>query len=265
MEKSLLSVAGYDPTSGAGVCLDLKVFQHLGFHGVGILTSLTLQNTSRVEEVRALPPDFLWNQYRTLIDDISVSGIKVGMIGSKTNIPVIQTILTKNNQIPVVVDPVFKSSSGAWLLEKEAIPSYISKIKGKASLLTPNTEEAALISGIRIKTRQHMKEAARKIHNLSQMPCLIKGGEGPGLSTDILYNGEDFYAFDQQKIAKKVHGTGCFLSSSILAYLAKGISLDKACLKAVRLTHHAINTSLPVGKGQHLIRFSPLSQISMPV
>ena len=151
-KKILLSVAGHDPTSGAGVSLDLRVFQLLGFQGMAALTSITAQNTKGVRKVHCLPPDLLWDQYQALSDDVSFSGIKVGMVGCGKNIEVIKRILAGNQDIHRVVDPVFKSSSGAWLLEKDSIPDYISKIKGKASLLTPNLEEAGMISEIKSKT-----------------------------------------------------------------------------------------------------------------
>jgi hydroxymethylpyrimidine/phosphomethylpyrimidine kinase len=136
LKKILLSVAGHDPTSGAGVSLDLKVFQLLGFQGMAVLTSITSQNTKGVRKVHCLSPELIWDQYKILCEDVSFSGIKVGMVGCEKNIEVIKRILDDNPDIQKVVDPVFKSSSGAWLLEKDSIPNYISEIKGKASLLT---------------------------------------------------------------------------------------------------------------------------------
>jgi hydroxymethylpyrimidine kinase/phosphomethylpyrimidine kinase len=160
MKNILLSVAGFDPTSGAGVSLDLKVFEFLGFQGMAVLTSLTSQNTERVKKVHCILPEFLEDQYETLKADVSISGIKVGMVGCGENIPVIKKILRNNPDVPRIVDPVFKSSSGAWLTEQEAIPDYISDIKGNISLLTPNMEEANLISGIKIRAEEDMKKAS---------------------------------------------------------------------------------------------------------
>ncbi len=195
-KKILLSVAGHDPTSGAGVSLDLKVFQLLGFQGMAALTSITSQNTKGVRKVHCLPPDLLWDQYQTLGEDISFSGIKIGMVGCGKNIEVIKRILTDNPNIKKVVDPVFKSSSGAWLLEKDSIPDYISEIKGKASLLTPNLEEASMISGIKIKNTGDMKKAAKSIFNLSSIPCFIKGGHFPKQMVNLLYDGYELKQID---------------------------------------------------------------------
>ena len=253
MKKILLSVAGFDPTSGAGVSLDLKVFELLGFRGMSVLTSLTVQNSRSVKKVHALPPEFLMEQYKALSEDVLITGIKVGMVGWSTNIPVIKTILTDNPDVQRVVDPVFKSSSGIWLLEQEAIPDYISKIRGNASLLTPNQEEASLMTGIKIQSQEDMKKASEQIYSISSIPCLVTGGVFSDQSVNLLYDGKKFYFFRKERLKKKVHGTGCFLSSSLLAYLVKGNSLEKACHLATELTHKAIKSALQVGRGQHLI------------
>ncbi len=254
-KKILLSIAGHDPTSGAGTSLDLKVFHLLGFQGMAALTSITSQNTKCVRKVHCLPPDLLWDQYKTLGEDVFFSGIKVGMVGCGKNIAVIKRILTDNPNIKKVVDPVFKSSSGAWLLEKDSIPDYISEIKGKASLLTPNLEEANLISGIKIKNTEDMKKAAKSIFTLSSSPCFIKGGHFPEQMVNLFYDGNEFHSFTKEKIKKKVHGTGCFLSSSLLGYMAKGNSLEKACLLATQLTHNAIKNAVKIAQGQNIISF----------
>jgi hydroxymethylpyrimidine/phosphomethylpyrimidine kinase len=253
MKKILLSVAGFDPTSGAGVSLDLRVFQHLGFHGMSILTSLTAQNTEKVKEVHCLPREFLKSQYEALQEDVFISGIKVGMVGCGENMPIIKDILRDNLAVPRVVDPVLKSSSGTWLIEREAIPEYISVIKGKASLLTPNREEASLLSGMRVQTEEEMKQAAEKIYSLSSIPCLITGGDLSTKNANLLYDGRSFHLFKKEKIKKKVHGTGCCLSSSLLAYLVNTNSLEKACHLATELTHGAIQNALQVGRGQHIL------------
>jgi len=252
-KKILLSVAGYDPTSGAGASLDLKVFQLLGFQGMAVLTSITSQNTKGVKKVHCLPPDLLWDQYQTLCEDVSFSGIKVGMVGCRKNIQIIKRILEDNPNIQKVVDPVFKSSSGTWLLEKDSISSYISDIRRKASLLTPNLEEASMISGIKIENEEDMKKAAKSIFSFSSIPCFIKGGHFPREMVNLLYDGNKLHLFKKEKIKKNVHGTGCFLSSSLLAYLAGGNSLEKACLLATQLTYKAIKNAIKIGHGQHLI------------
>ena len=216
VKKILLSVAGYDPTSGAGVLLDVNVFRFLDFMGMAILTAVTSQNTKAVNEIHSLPPEFLWSQYRSIKEDVSLSGIKVGMVASKENMQAVARILSQHSSVPRVIDPVFKSSSGQWLIDKDAISSYIQAIKGKATLLTPNLEEAALISRNRVRTVDEMKEAAEKIYETTRIPCLVKGGHLPKQKIDFLFDGKEFFALEKEEVRKKVHGTGCFFSSRLL-------------------------------------------------
>ena len=236
--------------------MDLMVFRRMGCHGAGILTSVTAQNTKGINRIQCLHPDLVWSQYKTLIEDISCAGIKIGMLGCIENLEVVRKILSENPQIPRVVDPVFKSSSGAWLLEKEHIHRYLSKITEKAALITPNTDEAFMLTGIKIKELTDMKNAAEYIYTYSHIPCLIKGGNFNSCSNDLFYDGKKFHHFQNKKIKKRVHGTGCFLSSSILGFLAKKKSLEKACFLAIQTTHQAIEKAFPLGSGQYVI--SPL-------
>jgi hydroxymethylpyrimidine kinase/phosphomethylpyrimidine kinase len=252
LPKTLLSIAGYDPSSGAGVLLDLAVFRQFGYRGMGVLTAVTAQNTQSVAGCRCLPAPFVLSQYKTLAEEASFAGIKVGMVGCRKNVLVLGRILAENRNIPVVADPVFRSSSGAWLLEKEAIPSYISKIKGMISLLTPNLTEAALLSGRSVKNRKEMEEAARVISGLVESPCYIKGGHLAKGVVDLLFDGTRVYLFKKEKIKKDVHGTGCFLSSSLICYLAKGFGLVRACELASNLTHKAIREAVQAGEGRYV-------------
>ena len=253
MKKNLISVAGYDPTAGAGSSLDLKVFHSLGYYGIGILTSVTVQNTQKINKIKCLSHDFILNQYRTVRDDIDFSGIKIGMLGCKEAIPVIDKILSQNKGMPIVIDPVFKSSSGTWLLEDDAISDYLSVLKGKASILTPNLDETAFICGKKISDKLDMQVAAKYIFQTYHIPCLIKGRHLSRQTIDLFYNGHEYHFMENTRLNKAVHGTGCFLSSSILCYLVNGESLLQACKLAGRLTHQAIQKAVPLGKGQSII------------
>jgi hydroxymethylpyrimidine/phosphomethylpyrimidine kinase len=257
MKKVLLSIAGYDPTSGAGVLLDIRTFIKMGFHGIGIVTALTSQNTECVRDIFAPPPDFLEEQYSGLRDDIKISGIKVGMLGSRENIPVIDRILSESPEIPVVIDPIIQSSSGYRLLDKEDLSAYTETIGPKAKLLTPNIHEAILLSGMDIKNIDDMKKAAKRIFQTTLAPCLIKGGHLNDQPTDVLYDGEKFFLFSNDRVEKAVHGTGCFLSSSLLGYLVQGRPLQKACKLAIQDAADAIKRAVPIGHGQHIIQICP--------
>ena len=253
IKKTLLTVAGFDPTSGAGVPLDLKVFQKYGYHGMGILTSITSQNTQKVKKVHCPSTPFLSEQYHHLREDVEFSGIKVGMIGCEDNIGVIVKILSDNSNLPIVIDPVFKSSGGNWLYEKKSIPEYMAKIRGKAALLTPNLAEAEWISGMKVIGVEEMHTSAEKIFDLTSIPCLIKGGHLPGQNEDILFDGNAYIRFKNKRLKQSVHGTGCFLSSSILCHLVKGSPLDQAVSLSIKATHEAMKEALKIGKGQLII------------
>jgi len=254
-KKILLSVGGFDPSGGAGVLLDLKVFQSLGFRGMAVLTALTAQNTDRVSRVFSLPPQFVLDQLLALTKDVEFAGIKVGMLGTGRNIAPVLRILESVPNVPVVVDPVFKSTSGARLMERKAFCRLVREIGGRASVLTPNLAEASLISGGNIRTVQDMLLAAGRIFGISGAPCLIKGGHLPEKPADLLYDGRDYFLFKRKKIKKSVHGSGCFLSSCLLGFLAQGKSLRSAVFLAGRLTHRAIAAAVLIGRGRHVVSF----------
>lgn len=263
MDSPLLSIAGFDPTSGAGVLLDLQVFFHFGHRGLGIPTALTVQNSSSVEGIHSPPPEFLLKQFASLAGDIPIKGIKIGMIGEAGNLPVIRQILEYDPKIPIVIDPVFKSSSGAWLMERAAIPKFIQTFHGTGSLVTPNLEEVQLLTGFKMRGPEDLEEAASLTYEKMKIPCLIKGGHFDQSKVDLLYDGKHFFKFRNERIEKDVHGTGCLLSSSLLCLLVQGLSLEEACAQAIGLTHRAIIKAESEGRGAALISF-PLPSFQLP-
>jgi hydroxymethylpyrimidine/phosphomethylpyrimidine kinase len=257
--QTLLSLAGFDPSAGAGVLLDLRIFSEHGFHAAAVLTSVTVQNTQAVREVHPFPQSFILKQFESLAADLNLAGIKVGMLGGRGGIRALGLILERARNIPRVVDPVFRSTSGFWLMDKKSIPDYLTALKGRASLFTPNIPEAELILGQKIRDAAEMKSAARRISRLTGIPCLLKGAHLAGAGNeiaDVLYNGRRFAFFSHKKIRKDVHGTGCFLSSTALAYLARGCSLERACRRAVEQTVRAIARSRPPGVGRPVLSIS---------
>ena len=243
--RSLLSIAGYDPSGGAGVSLDLRVFERLGFRGFGVLTSVTAQNASRVAAAFPLPVRLVRKQYQALGRERGFAGIKVGMAGSLENLAEVARILAAHPDLPRVVDPVMRSSSGAMLLEKKAVPRLLELLRGKASLITPNLNEASSLSGIRVGTVDGMMEAAGRVHEATLVPCLVKGGHLRGEAVDVLYDGAAFKVFRHPRMRRDVHGTGCFLSAAILCGLAGGRSLEEACRRGIALTARGIRNSVP--------------------
>ena len=256
MKPTLLSIAGYDPSGGAGALLDVQVFEALGFHGAAVLTALTIQNTVEVRKVIPFPARTVSEQYRALAADAKFSGIKVGMLGSRPIVPVLARILVANAGIPTVVDPILRASSGAPLFEIRGISAFLRAVRGRASLLTPNIDEAAILSGTPVRTPEDMTEAARAIYERTDVPCLVKGGHLEKSAINILFDGQRTAVFGHEKLSRDVHGTGCFLSSAILGHLARGRSLEKACGLAADMVHAAILRSIKAGKGRHVFRFS---------
>ena len=233
--------------------MDVAVFHRFGFLGAGILTAVTAQSSRRISEVRCLGGKFVLSQYETLRQEISPTGIKVGMLGGRRNIPALVQILGRHPDIPIVVDPVFRSTSGRWLLERDAVPQYLSQIKGRMSILTPNLLEAALISGRRPRNPEEMKESARLIFDRIGTPCLVKGGHLARQIVDVFYDGFRFALFPHKKMPGDVHGTGCFLSASLLCYLAQGKSVLEAAGRACEFTQAAIRKAVPMGEGRKIL------------
>jgi len=249
----LVSVAGFDPSGGAGVLLDLSVFRARGFHGMAVLTGLTVQNTRGVLAVKPLPARFVLSQYRALAGDVRVAGVKVGMLASKANLGAAARILDDASGSPRVVDPVLFSSSGAPLLARDAVPVFLRALRGRLSVLTPNIDEAARLAGLKIGSVKSMEAAARRLAEMILAPCLIKGGDLRGEPVNVLFDGARTRHYPSPRLPRRVHGTGCFFSSALLAALAGGAGLDAASRLATRLTHTAIRKARPVGRGRLLL------------
>ncbi len=253
MKKILLSIAGFDPSGGAGVLLDIQVFSRMGFAGMAVPTADTEQNTQGVKEVHPRDGDLIGRQYGALKEDVFFSGIKIGMIGSRSNLFLVGDILLENREIPVVVDPVFFSSSGRALLENKALPDFLSVLGGRMDLITPNLNEAGLLADMTIDNPETAAEAARRIYDHSGAACLIKGGHFEDDPVDFLFDGKQEYQWKRKRLAGEVHGTGCFFSAAALAYMAAGETPAGACEKAGDWTHRAIRSSIQLGKGRRII------------
>ena len=248
--KNLLSIAGYDPSGGGGVLLDIKVFESLGFHGFGVLTAVTAQNPDRVDRVYSLAARAVSNQFGRLAESAVFAGIKVGMIGTADNLAAVARILARSGGMPRVIDPVFRSSSGATLLQRRAWPRYLAMLGGKADLITPNLAEAEVLAGHSVRSVSEMRRAAAFITRTSRIPCLLKGGHLKGKAVDVLFDGREFTTYGHARSVKDVHGTGCFLSSAILGYLAKGHPLEEACRRGIAQAGRAIRAAVPATDGR---------------
>jgi hydroxymethylpyrimidine/phosphomethylpyrimidine kinase len=253
---NLISIAGWDPSGGAGVLLDLRVFERFGAHGYGVLTAVTSQNAKGVDRVFPLSSPAVAGQFDRLAEELAVDGIKVGMLATSANLRAAAGILERHKGRPRVIDPVLRSSSGALLLEKKAWPRFLEAFEGRAELITPNLDEAEILTGLPARNTAEMRRAAEKVHLRSGIPCLLKGGHLEGPAADILFDGKDFTTFTHAREARTVHGTGCFLASAILCYLADGRPLREACGLGIFRVGRAIRSAVPAGPGSWVFDLS---------
>lgn len=233
MLTKVLTIAGSDSSGGAGIQADLKTFSALGTYGMSCICALTAQNTKGVTMVTNTPVEMVTAQLQAIFDDVPPEGIKTGMLSTASIVSAVADFLRNHNTAPLVVDPVMVATTGAILLEENAIDAYKKELLPLADLVTPNIPEAEVLSGLSITNAEEMKEAAKKIYALGAKAVLVKGGHRVEDAMDILYDGKEFTVFKGDRVdTKNTHGTGCTLSSALAALLAKGHSLHDAVSKA---------------------------------
>lgn len=255
LPPTLVTIAGFDPSGGAGVILDLKVFENLGFAGGAVVTAATAQNSSRVAGRFDLPARAIRAQFDSLAGDVRLAGIKTGMLGGLAALSAVAGILASHPEVPRVVDPVFRSSSGATLLDPAAVDIFLPALRGRATLLTPNLDEATALTGVPVRDIGQMKAAALGIFEACGVPCLVKGGRWKSDMVDVLYDGHEHSLFLHAALPGEVHGTGCCLSSAALGFLARGQALVEACRLAIEFVHDARGRAVRKGRGRPTFAF----------
>lgn len=237
----VLTVAGSDSSGGAGIQADLKTFAALGTYGMSCICALTAQNTKGVTMVVNTPDDMVKAQLEAIFDDIPPRAVKTGMLSSASIVETVADFLASHGGRPLIVDPVMAATSGAVLLEKDAIEVYKKKLIPLSTLITPNIPEAEILSGMKISNEEDMKKAAVRLMDLGPAAVLVKGGHSVEDARDILYDGQKFRIFEGKRIrTENTHGTGCTLSSAIAAEMAKGLSLAEALGEAKKYMDGAI-------------------------
>jgi hydroxymethylpyrimidine/phosphomethylpyrimidine kinase len=250
MSSVCLTIAGSDPSGGAGVQADLKTFHQFGAYGEAAITLLTVQNTVRVSRVQVLPPWLVLEQIAAVIEDIPPAAAKTGALGSAEVVEAVARAAA-GWSFPLVVDPVMISKHGLPLLPQDAIGIVRGKLLRRAALVTPNVPEAEALAGMKIVTLNDMREAAAAIHRLGAGAVLIKGGHLAGDATDVLYDGREWRDFPGERIeTPHTHGTGCTYSAAITAGLASGKALADAVAAAKRFIEAAIRTNPGLGHGE---------------
>jgi len=244
-----LSIAGSDPSGGAGIQADLKTFHQHKVYGMAVITLLTVQNTRSVRAVYLMTPSQVIRQLESVLTDIPPRAAKTGALGDEKILRAVARA-AKKFRFPLVVDPVMVSKHGAPLLKKSAIRILIKELMPLAALVTPNLSEAELLSGITVRDRKSMEKAARVIAGFGPQAVLIKGGHLRGQASDLLWKQGRGYLFDAPRIrTRHTHGTGCTYSAAITAELAKGKELLSAVTEAKRFISRAIRTSPGLGHG----------------
>lgn len=246
----LLTIAGFDPSCGAGTAADLKTFAAHGCYGIAAITSLTVQNTQGVETVHNTPSAELRAQLEALAKDCDIAAVKIGMLGNRGNAVVVAEFLDAHKFAHVVLDPVMKSSSGAELLDAGGINFVAAELLKRASVITPNVPEAEVLTGLTIKDVADMEAAARKIVEMGARAVIVKGGHMER-AVDVLFDGAEMVTLAGEKTNEdNLHGTGCTFASALTAQLAAGRGLLEAATLSKAYVTKAIENGYPIGKGR---------------
>jgi hydroxymethylpyrimidine/phosphomethylpyrimidine kinase len=244
-----LTVAGSDPSGGAGLQADLKTFHQHGVYGTSVVTLLTVQNTKGVQRLEVVPPSVVEAQLACLLDDLVPAAAKTGALGTAPVVEVVARAAVRF-AFPLVVDPVMISKHGHPLLDRAAQEVMRYALLPRAFLVTPNVPEAEAMSGLEVKTLEQAKEAAKAIAKLGPKNVLVKGGHLDGAPVDVLLHGGEIIEFPGTRVdTPHTHGTGCTLSAAITAWLAKGLDLPEAVGRAKAWLTIALRTAPGLGAG----------------
>lgn len=246
-----LTIAGSDPSGGAGIQADLKTFTVFGVYGMSAITALTVQNTVAVTAILPVAAEMVRRQIDAVVDDIGVDAVKTGMLANREVAAAVVSTLREHRIHRLVVDPVLAAQSGATLLETEALGFLREELIPLATLVTPNAPEAAALLGMSVATVTDAREAARRLVRLGAQAALVKGGHLAGAdAVDVLAQGEQLHELRAPRMpTTHTHGTGCLLSAAVTAGLARGQSLIDAAMAAKRFVGKALAAGLRVGKG----------------
>jgi hydroxymethylpyrimidine kinase/phosphomethylpyrimidine kinase len=246
----VLTVAGFDPSSGAGITADIKTVAAHGCYGVAAITALTVQSTAGVKQVTPVDPVLLRKTLETLVADVKVSAVHVGMLGSGEIASVIADFLRETLLPNVVLDTVLISTSGTRLIDDAGIRVLKEKLIPLASAITPNVNEAAVLTGLTISHPDEMKQAAERLHEIGAKGVVVTGGEFEKAIDILSLKSGDFQSFKSDRLdANFTHGTGCAFSTAIASNLAQGRPLPEAVLLAKAYVTAAIANGYPIGKG----------------
>jgi hydroxymethylpyrimidine/phosphomethylpyrimidine kinase len=248
----VLSIAGSDCGGGAGIQADLKTFSALGCYGMTAITALTAQNTLGVRAIHGVPAQMLRQQIDAVVEDIGLHAVKIGMLHAPDIVQMVADAIDRHALVNVVLDPVMVATSGAVLIESPAIAALVRELFGRADVVTPNLDEAALLVGRPLNNEHDMEAAAHELLGMGARAVLLKGGhlKGEQISDLLLLPGGALHWMRAPRIhSANTHGTGCTLSSAIAAHLALGASLPEAVQAARAFVRAALEAGAKVRTG----------------
>jgi hydroxymethylpyrimidine/phosphomethylpyrimidine kinase len=273
----VLTVAGFDPTSGAGVTADIKTIAAHGCYGVACITALTVQTTAGVQRVEAVPEALVRDTLRELGSDVGISAVRIGMLGNAAMVEAVADFLQSARPPNVVLDPIMVATSGATLLDQPGIDRLAQVLLPLANVVTPNIDEAAALTGLPVTSLEEMKAAANKLHEMGAQNVVITGGH-LARALDLLSiaapagTAEQLEFVSDRVRSTSTHGTGCAFATAVAANLALGRQLRYAIVLAKAYVTKAITRAYPIGKGanpvHHLYRMEeqprPVPEVPEP-
>lgn len=245
--RTVLSIAGSDPSGGAGIQMDLKCFAACGVHGCSVITAVTVQNSRGVGSANPLPPRLVAEQLDALYDDFDIGAVKTGMLHDAGIVKVVADRLAREGT-PLVVDPVLSATRGAPLARANLAGAIRKRLLPIALLVTPNIPEAEALTGIKIDGLDSMKRACASLSRMGARNVLLKGGHLPGRNASDLFYDSDFRILMGRRIKREVHGTGCMLSAFAAAFVAMGLAVPEAVGLAKQRVAGAIQRSTRPGR-----------------
>ncbi len=248
-----LTIAGSDPSGGAGLQADLRTFSAMGVYGLSVPSVLTAQNTEGVTGIREIPSEFIEKQLDVLLSDIGPDALKTGMLYATDIVSIIARMVQDYGLSRLVIDPVTISSTGVMLIEEKGLDVIEKILFPLAKVITPNIYEAGVFINSEITSEKDMKEAAVKLKGLGPGSVIITGGHLEDSAIDLLFDGEEFLTLENEMLEGEFHGTGCVFSASLTACLALGYDMKESFIKAKDFTYRAMKNAIDVGRGMKLL------------
>ena len=252
--KYILAIAGSDSCGGAGIQADIKTITSLGAHALTAITAVTAQNSLGIAAVQKIPAKFISKQIGSIVEDIRPDATKIGMLLTGAAVKEVARVIKKHELPRLVVDPVLKASTGHRLLSAEAIPLLKRTLLPLASVVTPNLDEAEILTGKRVRNLKEMEEASRAIKGLGP-DVVVTGGHLQGECVDLLYDGSNIHHFSGSSIkTEHTHGSGCVFSTALATFLALEEDVRRATELAHEFTRRALEKGYPCGRGAGAVR-----------